>query len=328
MSFIRRLNNMKKSRIIIPALAMIAFSVAASVTGAVAWFTASRTAQITAGSYSVVKLGAELKAECSAGAGTSLDPNDTKKQTILFDGVLTDGSFNHKTSNIYYPDQEGTHLGGEIPLVKEGRTAAQFVEALTRGTTSTNKTVYTAVTFDISFTVTFGSDGADIGLYLDNTANKSSFKVSDNSAAVTAKGFRMAIVPKTIPTGSYGRATVFADLQDDGDCHYISSSSDNLTPGTDYVSTDYDLIDADYNTALPRIADDTSGTLTRTQQTSRPDYLGYFKFASGTTCTLVYTVVAWFEGTDPMIVNRSVAAEYQTVTSQLNFEGLNLKPAA
>ena len=38
---------MKKSRIIVPALAMLTLSVAASVTGTVAWFTASRTASMS-----------------------------------------------------------------------------------------------------------------------------------------------------------------------------------------------------------------------------------------------------------------------------------------
>ena len=63
---------MKKSRIIIPALAMIAFSVAASIAGTVAWFTASRTAQINAGTYAVVKTSAELKCVLSNGVGRKL----------------------------------------------------------------------------------------------------------------------------------------------------------------------------------------------------------------------------------------------------------------
>ena len=46
---------MKKSKIIVPALAIITLSTAASITGTVAWFTANRTASVTVGDMAVVK---------------------------------------------------------------------------------------------------------------------------------------------------------------------------------------------------------------------------------------------------------------------------------
>ena len=61
---------MKKSKIIVPALAIIAFSTAASIAGSVAWFTASRTVSISGGEYSVVKLTSDLKCTLTAGVGT------------------------------------------------------------------------------------------------------------------------------------------------------------------------------------------------------------------------------------------------------------------
>ena len=54
---------MKKTRIIAPALAIIAFSTAASIAGSVAWFTASRQVTINAGSYAVVKTNSDLTVE-------------------------------------------------------------------------------------------------------------------------------------------------------------------------------------------------------------------------------------------------------------------------
>ena len=76
---------MKKSRIVIPALAMIAFSMAASITGAVAWFTATRTATVTSGAYAVVKTSSNLHHKCrlsEVGAGD-------EEETIGID--MTDG---------------------------------------------------------------------------------------------------------------------------------------------------------------------------------------------------------------------------------------------
>lgn len=316
---------MKKSKIIIPALALLAFSTAASVTGAVAWFTANRTATIDAGSYTVVKTNANLEFELGDGIGTEVDSTDD--HVINFNGLLTDGSVNHKTQKVYTPDSFGTghaadpkgeiDLNGTYPLDPGGET---LEDLLTRGETddTTPVTIYTAATFDITFTITFGQVPGDIGLYLDNTAGKSQFVVDGNPAptAVTATGFRMAFLPKAASTN--GRATVFADLQTASNCHYISNKTQAMLPGTDYVSTDYDLIHSGYSTALP-----TASTI-RADAIARPDYLGYFAFQADTPVTLSYTVVAWFEGTDPNVVNQDIIANYQTVISTLCFEAVNL----
>ncbi len=316
---------MKKSKIIIPALALLAFSTAASVTGAVAWFTANRTATIDAGSYAVVKTNANLEFELGDGIGTEVDTTDD--HVINFNGLLTDGSVNHKTQKVYTPDSFGTghaadpkgeiDLNATYPLTPGGET---LEDLLTRGQTGDTPavTIYTAATFDITFTVTFGQVPGDIGLYLDNTTGKSAFTVT--GTPVTATGFRMAFLPKTASTN--GRATVFADLQTSANCHYISSKTQAMLPGTNYAAADNDLIDSAYDDALP-----TTSTA-RADAIARPDYLGYFAFQADTAVTLSYTVVAWFEGTDPNVVNQDVIANYQTVASSLCFEAVNLKAAA
>ena len=58
---------MKKSRIIVPALAMLTLSVAASVTGTVAWFTASRTASIKASNLAAFNTDGDLSLILTAG---------------------------------------------------------------------------------------------------------------------------------------------------------------------------------------------------------------------------------------------------------------------
>lgn len=58
---------MKKSRIIVPALAMLTLSVAASVTGTVAWFTASRTASMTASNLAAFNTEGNLTLNLAAG---------------------------------------------------------------------------------------------------------------------------------------------------------------------------------------------------------------------------------------------------------------------
>ena len=63
--------------------------------------------------------------------------------------------------------------------------------------------------------------------------------------------------------------------------------------------------------------------------TQRVDCLGVFHRASDTIpeVSLTFTVVCWFDGNDPQIINRATLAEYQTVTAKLCFEAVDL-PAA
>lgn len=320
---------MKKTRILIPALAMIAFSTAASIAGSVAWFTANRTVNVNAGTYAVVKTSANLAVEVNPGLATTV----SDKVVSLGDNKLTDGSFNHKNGKIYQPNDDGTAIAttnGEVAY-----NDAQIATKLERGTLPSPSTgkVYTAATFELVFTVSYGSAAGNYGLFLDNTAGKTAFTVSGGGEAKTAQGFRMGFYPSG--TGEHGRATVLADLQDntetwdhDGDgegtsptaevnaIRYVASTSN--FEGTDYAAADYDLIDENYSNAIP------TTPITKAAAGARADYLGYFEFSANSDVTLTLTVVCWFEGTDPEIINRAAATEYQSVAAQLHFEAVKL----
>ena len=69
---------MKKSRIIVPALAMLTLSVAASVTGTVAWFTASRTASMSATNVAAVNTAGNLSLTLAKGNQATEADNDAK----------------------------------------------------------------------------------------------------------------------------------------------------------------------------------------------------------------------------------------------------------
>ena len=217
---------------------------------------------------------------------------------------------------------------------------------MNRGTLSDGADIYTAVTFNLSFKVSFGSLEGDYGLFLDNSetagVGNSRFECED-ATLYTAKGFRMAFVGGAVNTtdypGSSTNAKVLADLQktsyvvDEGlateetiiACRYVGgTTAADFAPAT---ATQYnqssvnDLMDTDYDAALP-----TSSTA-RATALARPDCLGVFGYKEGSEVTLTYTVVCWFEGTDPTIVNRDLLAEYQTVTSTLRFEAVQLAAA-
>ena len=90
---------MKKSKVLIPALGVLILSTAASVTGTVAWFTASRTYNTTIGDFAVVKTNADLKCTLAAGLGTfkSGDVITLVNENVYSE--LTDASFDHVTSS-------------------------------------------------------------------------------------------------------------------------------------------------------------------------------------------------------------------------------------
>ena len=297
---------MKKSKVIVPALAMIGLSSVASITGSVAWFTANRTANIDAGTYAVVKTGANLECVVSAGIGTSATDSGST-HTITTAGKLTDGSFNHKTKNIYTPNATGNAIATETAL------ASATDENMKRGTdaSDSDKVIYTAITWNVSFSVTFGVVNKDVALLLD--VPNSSFAVDGGAAATTAQGFRMAFVPGATPTGSTQRATVYADLQTFENAKYVASTT-NFN-GTSYVANDYDLIDSAYTTAVP-------DTISSADTLTRPDCIGTFKFAASTKVTLPYTVVCWFEGTDPEIDDE--ATTFQSVIANLQFKAIDI----
>jgi len=304
---------MKKSRIIIPALAMIAFSVAASITGTVAWFTASRTAKIDAGTYAVVKTTSNLTCKVTSGVGTTATDNDPGvNDVIAVDGLLTDGSFDHVGTKhyIYAPDITGGKVGSRYAY----NTAT--AEQLKRGEDSTHKAIYTAVTWKMEFSLQFGQAGGDIGLYLD--LENSSFSPSGNEVSSgqqdTSKGFRMAFMPS-----DGGNTRVFADLQAAAKCTYVGGEpavGATLPAGTAYAAPV--LIDNSSNAPLAE-------GYTETASGSMANYFGKFTFAPNTTVKLTYDVVCWFEGTDENIVNGddSHLTVFRDVTAHLEFSALN-----
>ena len=99
---------MKKSKIIIPAAAILALSVGASVTGTVAWFTAARTASFTGNNLAVVNAAGDLKVTLSAVTGCSLSA-DSKSVNLTY---LRDASFDGEKVYVADLSQDGTKITG------------------------------------------------------------------------------------------------------------------------------------------------------------------------------------------------------------------------
>ena len=178
---------MKKSRVIIPALSLIAFSMAASITGAVAWFSANRAATVTAGEFAVVNTSSNLSVTLGAGEGTSVTTDSGETHTIgVTNGYkLTDASFDHTslTEDIIAPDISGTKVGQVIALEDADAALSPTEGNLVRD--GANQ-VFTAFTWDMTFTVEFGASALnDVGLFLDLSSDESYMHCKKSLAAGT-----------------------------------------------------------------------------------------------------------------------------------------------
>ena len=329
---------MKKTRILIPALAMIAFSTAASIAGSVAWFTANRQTNIQAGTYAVVNTTANLKHSVAAGVATSVESATATVVTVVDGNKLTDGSFDHIDGKIYQPNSQGDGFAETNPELDCTESASTLEPKLRRADLTGGKYVYTAITFQISFTIDFTSKAGDYALFINthNTlsgsqSNKTRFETAENTDTgessestvdTTAKGFRMGFYS----TSANAQKRVIGALQTAANSHYVGDDNgtdayDFANPTTTQKSYSSDLVYDTYDEALP------AANANRATVLARPDCLGHFAYVANTSVTLTYTVVAWFEGTDPEIVNREALTEYQSVTAKLYFEAVPLADA-
>ena len=165
---------MKKTKIIIPALAMMAVTAAAGISGSVAWFTANRVATVTAGQFAVVNTTSDLKVELDDGVGTDVtaDSGSTHTITTLSNYKLTDASLDHAVTahNIIAPDVTGELVGSSTALASADGTLTPTAGNMVRDVTNL---VFTAFTWEMKFTVSFaGSASFDAGLFLDLNADE------------------------------------------------------------------------------------------------------------------------------------------------------------
>ena len=153
---------MKKSKIIVPALAVLLLSTAASVTGTVAWFTANRLFNTTVGEFAVVNTKDNLVCEMGEGLGTDVNAL-TNVVSVESGKVLTDASFDHITNShyIFAPNADGDKVGKKVALASADMTTG--ANGLKR---EENEEIYSAFTFTMDFKLALSSAASkDVGLF-------------------------------------------------------------------------------------------------------------------------------------------------------------------
>ena len=280
-------NKFKKSKIIVPALALITATTVASVTGTVAWFTATRAVTVSATTFETRTENSSLSVVTTADtkSGTKKETS-TANTAIIVDGCLTHGSYNaikNDAGNLYSPViDEST---ASVSSYNDLGTVSNHIDGSDDGTTmATNKwwastdSSNTKIWYGVSWTMTF-SQAADPNGYTNYLLfDPSGSEIEENNSSAsstnhTLPGFRVALMTSTncIVVG--------------GDNNQKHVTGTNATSNEWDASTKYTTFNA---TGVTKVADNA------TNITTNDMYLGSINATSG----IVVTAVAWFEGED------------------------------
>lgn len=307
---------MKKSKIIVPALAIITLSTAASITGTVAWFTASRTATVTVGDMAVVKTDGTLAKTVAIGVGTSLSGGSDIN--AISGAKITDVSFNPATKQLW------TKANADATAYRAiGDTDDYLTLTDASHPYKIDSSNYYAFTWKITLSYTWGPDHTPLNVFFDAAQSSMTKSKQEGEGAAadnaTAKGFRIAMIAN--------RTIVYAGLESAAELKGVTGAAawdeygDTGLTNANYsyfASDKYSIGTATASSAslLPlEKAIDGDGS-----QAGRADYLGQITYSKATDSIDIYCV-AWYEGTDPYVVNEidGVAVEMQKVASTLAF---------
>lgn len=287
---------MKKSKVIVPALGLLLLSTAASISGSVAWFTATRTFNTTISDFTATTTDGALAVTMGAGVGTSVTANAVSLAT---DVKLGDASFNHTNGHLYTDTVSATTYK-DLGIYNDEDVDTNWLVA---GTT------YYAVSWTMQFSYTFGADVTQQNLYLDPTSTMTvGAKTKDKegeASELVEKGFRIAFVGETASATS---KKVWSHLQTDANLNafdYVASTSAKGNYNADVFST------AATGGSSSLVAVDAV-----TSAGNELNYLGKFTGTEGNTTTINFTCVAWFEGLDENVVTR---AQINKVSAAMKF---------
>ncbi len=254
----------KKSAVVIPALARIAVTAAASVSGTVAWFTANRAVSATASTFTAYDDNGSLQITAAAGKGT----NVTNGKDVSVLGVLTDASFDF--TNVWTDVRDDD---GNAPTAFEKVTDASYK---TGSTNKEDKEVYYAV--DWTYTISLTSKTKDnVDLFFDLSST-----FTGRAADDTSNGFRIAMV---------------AGEKEESKQKLVWGVDETRThvSATNNANSKFD--ENEYTRTVPGYSKRADGGV---DASNTKEYLGTFTPTS-TSITIICT--AWYEGTDSAVVS-------------------------
>ncbi len=328
-------NKFKKSKIIVPALALITATTVASVTGTVAWFTASRVATVNSSFFESQTLNSNMKVKTTALVGTK-DATTTAAETasITVNGKLTHGSYNAQKITSDNDNAQGhlyvARVNGDLnPAVvtayddygtekaAETNGTALTVESHSKWAasvgTAADSNVWYAVAWSMEFSVTNSSTLAEnSALFFDPTSTE--FTDAETSGK-TIQGLRIALMTSENYVVVGGLATNGTESEK----HVVSSWDGKQGSASDHVGS----FNASGQTAHYFKYGDTLATANDDVENTLKAHAGYLGKLANNKITV--TAVAWFEGEDSSVITTSTMSK---VTASLKFYSRNIKTTA
>ncbi len=272
---------MKKSKIIVPAMGILCLSMAAAVTGTVAWFTASRVKSLTMSNIKVYNPESSLVMNVSSIVNTTVDSSG--EVPVVTHSPLRDASVNLAST----PAVWGTNLADDGSVDSFRSIASPYAA----GTIDTIDIFY-ATSFKVSFNLN-ATSGYNYELFFDSVT-------SLNSVTALSAGTNDVLSALRIGVKTSSSYFVWAPRTVDASLKKITAADDDAAG----VAESRAIIGS---AALPTTTDD----ILDAGYTSNMGYIGEvpFKVTSGEQTTLDITVFTWFEGTDSKCIQDSKGIE-------------------
>lgn len=272
---------MKKSKIILPAVALLTISTVAAASSTVAWFTANRTVNVEVSEVAVYNPESNLNVTLSTVANSGATATDKK---VTMPKYMRDGSVDAANGKVYKKD-----------------VVAETYEALADNTYFTDtalitgetgpQNIYRATSWKMTFSMV-GAAADDYAVLIDMTNTVTNFtrnddEVTSKDAKKISESFRIAFV-------AGDQVTVLAPWATEEDLKYVTNNAANGNYKNNKVTVTGKAI------ASAEIASTDKGT----KLTAANGYVGTIaKSADAAAASeLKVTCYAWFEGEDPVCV--------------------------
>lgn len=289
---------MKKSKIIIPAAAILALSVGASVTGTVAWFTASRRTAVTLSNLAVMNTGGALGFAVSDTGlvGATKNANDSVELTYL-----KDASYDAANDKVYAANlnADGKKVTGTREVSKASKSSVTIGGAA--------KDVYFINQFKGTFTST--SDQSNY-LMFDTSATASYIaeKTGSSESAAISDAFKALRVSMVNSSEDDKHTVIWAPYTNETNVYYVKAAG-SLTLEQDaesaaveegYVTSN---LAAEYTDAVKKNSTTPFGDGSSIASINAAHILLSTKLSTTVKPEITFTI--WFEGLDADCINDS-----------------------
>lgn len=300
---------MKKSKILIPAFAVLALSVGASVTGTVAWFTANRT-QSFSSSFGVVDSEGALDITLTGNLRTGTSVETAKPTTVKVDGKLTHGSYNalkDASGSLYVANLNGHEdEKGDLKYEVDSYTDLHNIASNAVGEAGESSTpnwqagasaegnIWYGVSWTAELSIVNSAIAGDNFLLLDLN------KTTASGNGVANNGFRIAIM------GDLGKDDALVLGRDGIKTHVTGTNKDNTASFTRFEQ---------FNSTYTRVVDGTSKATIENDK----GYIATFAKGSTGKSRISLTFVAWYEGTDEAVTSGDNMKSIEDISANLVF---------